>query len=167
MKRILAAYSVPVEDAEDVLQETFLALLYRWDQVRDPEHWLPGTLKNHCLMYWRGRGRCLHKAVDEVVLEWLSSPVAPDQERRELLLDLERLMKRLPKRCRSLLTLRFLLGYEPAEVAEKLGYRPSSIGKITTRCLAALSREFLAEGLADETEGAGAPLGCCEPPARP
>lgn len=167
LKRVLAAYSVPLEDAEDVLQSTYLALIYAWDRIRDPEHWLTGTLKRHCLMYWRGQRRRLHTAVDEVVLEWLSSPVAPDQERRELILDLERLIKRLPRRCRSLLTLRFLLGYEPAEVAEKLGYRPSSIGKITTRCLAALSRELLAEGLADETDGAGAPLGCCERPARP
>jgi DNA-directed RNA polymerase specialized sigma24 family protein len=60
-------------------------------------------------------------------------------------------------RCRSLLQLRFRLGYEPPEVAERLGYRASSIGKITTRCLAALSRELFAAGLAvdpDKTETA-------------
>jgi hypothetical protein len=34
-------------------------------------------------------------------------------------------------------------------VAAKLGYRASSIGKITTRCLAALNRELLASGMGD------------------
>jgi hypothetical protein len=47
------------------------------------------------------------------------------------------------------LRLRFRLGYEPTEVARMLGYRESSIGKITNRCLAALSRELLASGLVE------------------
>ncbi|HEY0783586.1 MAG TPA: hypothetical protein VGE98_14095, partial [Thermoanaerobaculia bacterium] len=51
---------------------------------------------------------------------------------------------------RSLLEMRFQLGYDPAEIAHRLGYRDSSIGKITTRCLAALSREMLASGLGQE-----------------
>jgi hypothetical protein len=35
-------------------------------------------------------------------------------------------------------------------VARHLGYQASSIGKITTRCLAALSRELLTSELAEE-----------------
>jgi DNA-directed RNA polymerase specialized sigma24 family protein len=56
-------------------------------------------------------------------------------------------MGRLRPRCRSLLDLRFRQGFEAPEVAERLGYSASSIGKITNRCLAALSRELLAAGL--------------------
>lgn len=144
LKRLLAVYHIPSGDAEDVLQQAMLALLYQWDNVRDPECWLFGTVRRHCLMYWRTHRRRLYSAVDTALLEWLSRPVAPPQEQTELLCDLESLIERLPPRCRSLLRLRFRLGYEPPEVAAKLGYRESSIGKITTRCLAALSREMMA-----------------------
>jgi RNA polymerase sigma factor (sigma-70 family) len=148
LKRLLASYRIPVADAEDLVQQALLALLYQWDKVRDPEYWVLGTLKRHCLMYWRGHRRSLYRAVDATILEWLAQPTAAPQERRDLLADLDSLIERLPPRCRSLLRLRFRLGYEPIEVAEKLGYQVSSIGKITTRCLAALNRELLASGLA-------------------
>ena len=150
MKRMLSVFRIPAEDAEDVVQQTLLALLYQLDKVRDPECWVLGTLRRHCLMYWRKHRRRLYSAVDTAILEWLSRPVAPAQEHADLLADLESVINRLPPRCRSVLKLRFRLGYEPPEVAEKLGYRASSIGKITTRCLAALSREMLAAGMTPE-----------------
>ena len=163
LKRVLATYRIPTDDAEDVLQQTLLALIYQWDRVRDPECWLLGTLKRHCLMYWRTNRRRIYSTVDSTILEWLSEPVAPSQERSDLLCDLQNLLGRLPSRCRSLLHLRFRLGYEPVEVARRLGYRASSIGKITTRCLAALSRELLAAGL---SEGAVKSIDAEPDPAR-
>ncbi|HKI04616.1 MAG TPA: sigma-70 family RNA polymerase sigma factor [Thermoanaerobaculia bacterium] len=150
LKRLLATYRIPSEDAEDVLQQALLALLYQWERVRDPESWLFGTVKRHCLMYWRTHRRRIYSAVDATLLEWLSDPIAPSQERSDLLCDLENLIDRLPPRCRRVLRLRFRLGYEPLEVARHLGYQASSIGKITTRCLAALSRELLTSELAEE-----------------
>ena len=150
LKRLLGTYHIPPEDAEDVLQQTLLALLYQWDRVRDPECWLMGTLKRHCLMYWRNSRRRIYSAVDSTVLEWLSQPVAPTQEKSDMLCDLDSLLDRLPSRCRSLLRLRFRMGFEPMELARALGYRPSSIGKVTHRCLAALSRELFAAGLSLE-----------------
>ena len=106
LKRVLGTYRIPADDAEDVLQQTLLALVYQWDRVRDPECWLLGTLKRHCLMYWRTNRRRIYSAVDSTILEWLSEPVAPSQERADLLCDLENLLGRLPSRCRSLLHLR-------------------------------------------------------------
>jgi len=150
LKRILVLYRIPADDSEDVLQQTLLNLLYQWDRVRDPEWWLLGTLKRHCLMYWRTHRRRIYSAVDTTILEWLSEPFAPSQERTDFLTDLESMIGRLPTRCRSLLQLRFRYGYETPEVAKRLGYRASSIGKITNRCLDALSREMLLEGLAEE-----------------
>jgi RNA polymerase sigma factor (sigma-70 family) len=149
LKRLLALYRIPSDDAEDVLQQALLALLYQWERVRDPESWLFGTVRRYCLMYWRTHRRRIYSAVDSALLEWLSTPIAPSQERMDLLCDLESLIERLPPRCRSVLRLRFRLGYEPLEVARMLGYRESSIGKITNRCLAALSRELLASGLVE------------------
>jgi len=156
LKRLLASYRIPGADAEDLVQQSLLALLYHWETVRDPESWLMGTLRRRCLMYWRGHRRRLYRAVDAAILEWLSEPMAAPQDRDDLLADLENLIRRLPQRCRSLFLLRFRLGYEPPEVAAKLGYRASSIGKITTRCMAALNRELLASGLPDRGGNLGA-----------
>jgi len=150
LKRLLARNNIPSEDAEDVLQQSLLALLYQWERVRDPERWLFGTVKRNCLMYWRAKRRRVYSAVDVTLLEWLSEPLAPSQERSDLLADLESLIDRLPKRCRRVLRLRYRLGYEPPEVAAKLGYRASSMGKVLNRCLKALARELLASDLADE-----------------
>jgi RNA polymerase sigma factor (sigma-70 family) len=144
LKRLLAIHRIPAEDAEDVLQQALLALIYHWDTIRDPEGWLTGTLRRHCLMYWRTHRRRLYSAVDTAILEWLSEPVAPPQERSDMICDLRHMIARLPPRCRALLELRFQLGYEPSEVARRLGYRDCSIAKVTNRCLAALAREMFA-----------------------
>jgi len=149
LKRLLAAFQIPKEDAEDVLQTGFLALLYQWKQVRDPECWLFGTIKRQCLMYWRTQRRKVYTAVEPALLEILCEPVGSSQERCDLRCDLERLIARLPLRYRSVLRLRFQLGYGPEETARELGYRESSIGKITKRSLDALARELFASGLSE------------------
>ena len=148
LKRLLAAYRIPHEDVEDILQNSLLALLYQWERVLDPESWLFGTVKRHCLMYWRTNRRRIYSTVDATILEWLSESRVSPQEGSDLLCDLESVINRLPSRCRALLRLR-VLGYEPEEVAHKLGYRVSSISKITSRCLTALSQELLASGLVE------------------
>src|SRR6185436_4879697 len=94
--------------------------------------------------------RRLYSAVDSSLLELISDPVAPAQERTDLLHDLENLLTRLPSRCRKVLRLRFRSGYERLEVAQRLGDQASSIGKITKRCLAALSQELVTAGLSRE-----------------
>src|SRR5258706_461682 len=53
LKRLLAYHRIPSEDAEDILQQSLLALLYQWERVQVPERWLFGTVRRHCLMYWR------------------------------------------------------------------------------------------------------------------
>lgn len=155
VKSLLAAYRIPPEDAEDLLQQSLLALLYHWGTVRDPDSWLLGTLRRQCLMYWRRHRRRIYSAVDSALLELLSRPASPSQERDEMLSDLAEMIGRLPPRCRSLIELRFRLGYEPGEVASLMGYRLSSVAKVTNRCLAALSRQLFLTPLVDRTSAAG------------
>ncbi|HVT15158.1 MAG TPA: sigma-70 family RNA polymerase sigma factor [Thermoanaerobaculia bacterium] len=146
LERVLRNFEVPPEDAEDILQDAQLTLLYKWDKIRSPENWLVGTVKKKCIMYWRKRRGSLCEAVDTAILELMSAPQAPAQEKSELTFDLDRVLSRLSLRCRSLLKLRYGLGYGPTEVAEQMGYRTSSIRKVTNRCLAALTRQLLAIG---------------------
>ncbi|MGH9362712.1 MAG: RNA polymerase sigma factor [Thermoanaerobaculia bacterium] len=153
LKCVFVRFRIPPDDAEDLLQQALLAFIHQSGEVRDPEAWLAGTLRHKCLLYWRNRRRKVYDAVDDAMLEWLAPPQAPDQEDTDLRRDLRQLIERLPPRCRSLLQLRYEFGYEAPELARRLGYRASSIGKITTRCLAALTRHLIAAGLGKERHG--------------
>jgi RNA polymerase sigma factor (sigma-70 family) len=144
MKTLFAHYRVPPQDTEDIVQQALLALLYQRQAIRDPESWLMGTLRNKCLLYWRERRRKLYDAVDAAVLECMAEPMAPEQEDADVRRDLAMAIDRLPGRCRALLSLRYSQGYEPPELAKRLGYSPTSISKTTNRCLAALTRELTA-----------------------
>ena len=142
MKTLFAHYQVPPQDTEDIVQQALLALLYQRQAIRDPEAWLMGTLRNKCLLYWRERRRKLYDAVDAAALELMAETMAPEQEGVDVRRDLEMAIERLPERCRALLSLRYSQGYEPPELAKRLGYSPTSISKTTNRCLAALTREL-------------------------
>jgi len=146
MKALFAHYRVPPQDTEDIAQQALLALVYQRHAIRDPEAWLMGTLRKKCLVYWRDRRRKLYDAVDGAVLELMAEPMAPEQEGADVRRDLAMAIERLPVRCRALLSLRYSQGYEPPELARRLGYRPTSISKTTNRCLAALTRQLTGLG---------------------
>jgi RNA polymerase sigma factor (sigma-70 family) len=147
LKAMFVQYRIPPQDTEDILQQALLALLYQRQGIREPEAWLLGTLKNKCRLYWRDQRRKLYETVDAAVLDYVAEPLAPAQEGTDIRHDLASALDRLPERCRSLLWMRYRHGYEPPEVAERLGYSPASISKITARCLAALTRQLMLRGL--------------------
>ncbi|MEO6191632.1 MAG: sigma-70 family RNA polymerase sigma factor [Thermoanaerobaculia bacterium] len=147
LKSLFAHYRIPPQDTEDILQQALLALIYHREGIRDSEAWLLGTLRNKCLLYWRERRRKLYDAVDAAVLEAMAEPIEPAQEGADLHRDLTTALEHLPERCRSLLWLRYRQGYDPPEVAVRLGYSPASISKVTTRCLAALTRQLVTAGI--------------------
>ena len=142
---VLSAFRIPAEDADDLLQNVLLQYLRKRAQVHDPKTWLPGALRNECRMYWRTRRRSFTTAVDGVLLDLMAEPAAtPAQELRVLRRNLGRFLAQLDWRCREILHLRYHLGHEAREVADEMGYRPSSIDKVTRRCLDALGRKLAA-----------------------
>ena len=147
LKALFQRYSIPPQDTEDILQQALLAFLYQRRTIRDPEAWLLGTLRNKCLLYWRTHRRQLYQTVDAAVLECMAAPQRPAQESSDLRRDLANAIETLPVRCRSILWLRYNHGYEPPEVADRLGYSPTSISKVTQRCLAALTRRLVFRGV--------------------
>jgi RNA polymerase sigma-70 factor (ECF subfamily) len=142
LKATFIRYRIPLQDTEDILQQALMALVYHREEIRDPEAWLLGTVRNKCLLYWRERRRRLYESVDAAVLDAIAEPVGPAQESSHFQHDLAQALERLPERCRELLAMRYHQGYDPLELAERLGYSPASISKVTTRCLAALTRHL-------------------------
>jgi RNA polymerase sigma factor (sigma-70 family) len=143
LKRVLWRYRIPLQDADDLLQETFLIMVSKSGSIRNPEAWLLATLANRCIIYWRRHRSQLWDLMDTAILELLAETTAPAQERLDLRADLETLLSQLPDRCRSVLRLRYGLGCSTAETAERMGYRQSSIRKVTHRCLQSLSERLL------------------------
>jgi RNA polymerase sigma-70 factor (ECF subfamily) len=152
LRRVFSRFRVPPEDAEDILQQSFLDLVYKQRQIYNPDAWMVATVRNRCIVYWRKRRRQIWDAVDSAMLELLAQPEAPGQRQVALREDLEKVLSRLPQRCRSVLVLRYGLGYRSREVAELLGYQPSSIRKVTSRCIAALTRELVDSGFSEIEE---------------
>ncbi|HEV2855532.1 MAG TPA: sigma-70 family RNA polymerase sigma factor [Thermoanaerobaculia bacterium] len=140
IRRVFRNYDIPLEDAEDILQEALLEALRKWDTIQHLEAWLLGTLGFKCSHYWKRQRGDRVQAVDMPVLEELSPPQPPAQEREEVLLDLHSLMRGLGRKHRAALWLRFGLGMSTDEVARRLGYCPSSIRKLTARSMARLHR---------------------------
>lgn len=141
---ILSRFRIPPADAEDLLQNALYQFLRKRRQIRSPAAWLRGAVRNECRMYWRSRSRSFTVAVDQSLLDVVSEGTRPQQEQAVLRRNLERWLSELDRRCRSILHLRYHLGYEPREVAEKTGYAPSSIDKVTRRCLDVLGRKLAA-----------------------
>ena len=146
LKQVLGRYRIPAHDAEDLVQEALISTIQKWEVIQDPEAWLLVTLRNRCVVYWRKRRNNLYNSVDTAILELLSEPVAAPQEKAELLWDLNNLLDELPPRCRKLLRLRYGLGFDSSEVAERMGYHPSSVRKVARRCMAALTYEMVTRG---------------------
>ena len=150
LKRVLARYKIPAQDADDLLQETFLIMITKAETIRNLDAWLLATLANRCIIYWRKHRSRLWDLVDTTILELLSDTETPPQVRTELRCDLDALLSALPDRCRSVLRLRYGFGCSTAEAAERMGYCKSSIRKVTRRCLAALTEQLLGAGFRQE-----------------
>jgi RNA polymerase sigma factor (sigma-70 family) len=135
LKRVLGGYGIPPHDADDLLQEVFVAAFGKWDSIANKEAWIVGTLRNHCARYWRERRMSVLEAVDSALLEMLSEPQPAPQERAALVWDLETVIETLSARHRAILWLRFGLGLSTEEIAGRLGYCPASIRKLTCRSL--------------------------------
>lgn len=144
---LLSRYRIPPQDGEDLLQQALLVLFTKHREVRCPEAWVLGTLRNQCLRYWRRRRRRPWDPIDDDLLERLGEPKPSGQELGDLRRDLSTALARLPERHRTVVRLRFGLGLKPEEIASRTAYRPTSIRKILSRCLEALGRELAtAEG---------------------
>ena len=84
------------------------------------------------------------QSIDEGLLQELPVPGELRQNRDDVSRDLSSAIRQLPRRCRSLLRLRYGLDCDMPEIAEKLGYSATSVRKIASRCLSALSGQLLA-----------------------
>ncbi|HEV7504687.1 MAG TPA: sigma-70 family RNA polymerase sigma factor [Thermoanaerobaculia bacterium] len=146
IKTVLRGYDIPFQDAEDLLQDSLLEALRKWDTLYNRECWLLGTLRFKCSNYWKRIRTKAHQTMDLPELEELCQPLPPPQEKRDEALDLRHTLRGLDPRHREALWLRFAVGFTPQEVADRLGYTNSSVRKLTQRAMMRLRKNASLSG---------------------
>lgn len=141
--------------AEDVVHDAFLSLYRRWDQLPDttaPVAYVRVSVLNGCRTALRRRSRFgLGAAADfaEVVMESDAQPKAESAEARALLTEEQRtvaaILRRLPRRQREAVVLRYYLDLSIDEAAQVMGVSPGTVKSATHRALAAVGRTLREE----------------------
>jgi RNA polymerase sigma factor (sigma-70 family) len=128
--------------AEDVAAETMARALVSWTKVaRYPEAWVTRVAVNRAIDLTRRR-------VPAAELP----PVSMDDESTVSRLTLIEAMRRLPRRQREVVALRYLVDLSEFETAEILGIGPETVGTHLRRGLAAMRSQLrVDEGAIDGT----------------
>lgn len=142
--RVCSRFRIPLHERDDVLQDCLLAYYARRAEVVNPDAFLYEAFRNRCIDYHRRRCRHFEVSFEEAVLAALADPQEPAVFQLLLRRDLARALAAIPQRCRDLLTARFAEELSAAETAGRMGYRPNSMKKTTTRCLRAMREALLA-----------------------
>lgn len=143
LSRLLMAASVPIADAEDLLQEALLVFLRQWEQldkVANREAWLLGILRLTVAQYFRRLKR--ERRLRDLLAQEVEDSQAAPQERQDSARDLAALTAAMPHRDLFALWLRYGLELKPHEAAKSLGCQPDSVRKLSNRALARLRRRL-------------------------
>ena len=152
-----------LEDIEDAIQETLLALhlqRHTWDESRPLLPWVRAILKNKLTDVSRRRGGRVHLCIDEVAATLADAPI-PVARR----LDTELVLGRLRGRQRDVVVSIAIEGGSARQVAARLGMSEGAVRVCLHRALKAMARTF-AEAAANvsRTERAAAPRDLCALP---
>lgn len=147
---VVRAYGLGREEAQDVVQSTWLALVRSRDAVKDPRTivaWLTTTARRESWRVVKAGGRS--SPAEDEELERLGGTETPAEAVAERNLEAERLWRAvaaLSERCRRLVrVIAFSERPDYSSLSTELGMPVGSIGPTRGRCLDKL-RLLLAEG---------------------
>ena len=131
-------------DAEDAVQNTFMQVIRHFEKIHqipceDLPFWLISIVKNESLMILRKRNR----AVLLPDLENLTDAAKAVTGYSELV----ELFRHLPDTYRTVLEMKFLLGYSDRDIARRLGISETAVSTRTSRGRALLREIAEREGL--------------------
>lgn len=113
-------------EAEQVVQEALARAFAHWNKVSSyDEAWVTRVTTNLSIAYWRRQRPTVGSAHEPVV----------HTERVAERVDLSQALKRLPKRQREVLALRYLADLTEAETAERLGCSVGTVKQHASRGL--------------------------------
>ena len=138
-------YNLSAEDADDIAQIVFTALLQRLDSLSDDSNlagWLTVVARRHTWRVLHRRRRETVEDLDNESISILLPSQANEIERWELTEWLHRGLSLIGERCRTLLIALYFEAEEPsyAELAQRLQMPQGSIGPTRARCLQRLQQ---------------------------
>jgi RNA polymerase sigma-70 factor (sigma-E family) len=117
-------------DAEDVAQETLARAALRWSRLHErPEGWVCRVASNQAIDRYRRRRRQPHT---------MAGPVGLVDERLGERGDLVAALRKLPRRQRAVVVLRYLADFSEEDVALTLGCSVGTVKSQASRGLSAL-----------------------------
>jgi RNA polymerase sigma-70 factor, ECF subfamily len=109
------------DEAEDVIQETFLALMQLAERPEEPEHYCVRTFRNRALNYKRGLWRRLARELES--RRWFERGSAETPYEREAM----RALASLPAEQREAIVLKIWHEYTFEEIGQLLGLSPNTV----------------------------------------
>lgn len=138
--RATVASGVDPARAEDAVAEAFARAWARWRTVRNtrsPAAWVVRTAVNADISWWRKRRRETGPPDD-------APGDHPDLDGRR---DLVAAVRRLPKRQREVVALRYILDLDTAATSVALGISPGTVSAHLHQALATLRADLTTEGV--------------------
>jgi RNA polymerase sigma factor (sigma-70 family) len=134
------SYGLPREDAADIAQIVFSALIQSLETLRDDSNlggWLALVTRRHTWRVLQQRQRELVEELDHEITGALIPSQSTDIQRWELIEWLHGGLALIGKRCRDLLMALYFEPEQPSyvEIARRLGLAAGSIGATRARCL--------------------------------
>jgi RNA polymerase sigma-70 factor, ECF subfamily len=108
-------------EAEDVLQETFLALLQKGSEPAQPEHYCVRSFRNRALNFRRGLWRRLAREIES--RSWFEPSAAADPAENSAMLCLTR----LPREQREVIVLKIWHQYTFEAIGDLIGASPNTV----------------------------------------
>jgi RNA polymerase sigma-70 factor, ECF subfamily len=140
VKSGFARYGIGAEEAEDVVQETLLALhlkRHTWDVRLPLQPWVRAIAQNKLIDNLRRRGRATYIPIEEMN-ETLTDNVQPHASR----LDAARVLSHLKGRQLDIVRAIALEGATAKRVAERLGMTENAVRVVLHRALQSLAAAF-------------------------
>jgi RNA polymerase sigma factor (sigma-70 family) len=125
-------FHVPDGDVPDVIHEVVVAYIRARPKVYDERAWLVGAICNASRLYWRTHGRDAGRSLTTDEDETACAPEDIAQR-----VDVSTLLRRLPRRCREVLHLRFYEEYSSQEIASHFATTIDYARKMVYRCVSA------------------------------
>ena len=127
MVRLAVLMVGSVQAAEDIVQDSFVAVQRRWDRIDDPLRYTRRTVANRSKSHHRRRflERRHETSIDEPTYELATS-------------ELTDVLATLPARQRQAVVLRFYEDLSQDETASVMGCRPGTVGSLVSRAMTSL-----------------------------
>ena len=134
-------YGLSIDDVEDVVQETLLAVhlkRHTWDEGKPFLPWVRAIAHNKLVDNLRRRGRGQHVPIDD----FNELIAADEQPAASNGVDVENVLGRLKGRQRDIVLAISMEGQSARQVAERLGLTEGAVRVILHRALKSLSKAF-------------------------